>query len=140
MAQRPAAADPVWVTSTVDATGNVGSYTSLALDACGNPRISYYDISGADLKYIALTGDCTALTVVKAVSGGPAAWSFGFTGDLGEFALTEADPDTVFADLSAGDYSLSETADANYDAAIACDNGDSSANGSITVTLVASEV
>ena len=140
VAQRPAAADPVWVTSTVDATGNVGSYTSLALDAAGNQRISYYDISNADLKYIALTGDCTALTVVKAVSGGPAAWSFGFTGNLGEFALTEADPDTVFANLSPGSYSFSETADANYDAAIACDNGDSSANGSITVTLVATDV
>jgi len=127
-----------WVLAIVDSVGSVGECTSLALDACGNPHISYRDSSNDNLKYAVLSGDCTALTVVKRVSGGPGAWSFGFSGDLGAFTLTEADPDMVF-DLSAGSYTFSETANAAYATAIACSDGTSSANGSITVALAADE-
>ncbi len=40
-----------WNIETVDSTGHVGSFSSLALDSSGNPHISYYSYTNADLKY-----------------------------------------------------------------------------------------
>ena len=40
-----------WVTETVDSDGDVGEYTSIALDSSDNVHISYFDGSNADLKY-----------------------------------------------------------------------------------------
>jgi len=46
----------------VDSTGNVGPYSSLALDSDGNPHISYFDISNHALKYASRWGSSDWVT------------------------------------------------------------------------------
>jgi len=45
-----------WQIETVDSSGEVGWYTSLALDANDHPHISYYDWTNEDLKYAHFDG------------------------------------------------------------------------------------
>ena len=40
-----------WILVTIDSRGNVGRWTSIAVDATYSPHISYFDESNLDLKY-----------------------------------------------------------------------------------------
>jgi PKD repeat protein len=43
--------DGSWHNETVDSTGNVGRFTSIALDTSNYPHISYRDVTNRDIKY-----------------------------------------------------------------------------------------
>ena len=60
-------AGAAWTTTTVDAGGDVGLYTSLGTVA-GNPAIAYYDATNRALKLAVCTGNCMAATSTWIVS------------------------------------------------------------------------
>ncbi len=68
---------------TVDAIGNVGQHTSLALDVLGNPVISYYDATNQRLK-VAHCGDVNCAN--PAVTIAPDAF-----GNVGQFTALRLD-------------------------------------------------
>ena len=82
-----------------------------------------------------------ALTITKIVSGAgaPVDWSFAFTGSLGNFSLTDDDPNEVGTNLVPRDFDISETNPAGYTTTASCDNGDSANDGNLSVTLAAGD-
>ncbi len=69
-----ATASPTWQIVTVDSGGTVGLYTSLALNASGQPVVSYYDQTNGDLKLATCTANCATASptwqIVTVDSGG----------------------------------------------------------------------
>lgn len=76
-----------WTVVTIDSTGDVGGYTSIALDSSGNPRIAYYDFTNMDLKYAFCDANCqTASNWTKVTVDS--------TGAVGEWASLALDATT----------------------------------------------
>ena len=78
----PSIATAQWQIQTVDDVGNVGWYTSLALDSAGNPHISYYDFASADLKYAYYDGAAWQIQTVE--SAGSVGWYTSLALDSGD--------------------------------------------------------
>ena len=68
-----------WSIETVDSNGDVGWYTSLALDSGDHPHISYYNYTNDDLKYARWTGSAWIIETVDS------------DGDVGQFTSIALD-------------------------------------------------
>ena len=72
----------LWITTSVDNSGDVGHYTSLIVDSNDHYHISYYDNSNDDLKYATSTSGSWVTTTVD---------SSGNVGKYGSIAIDSND-------------------------------------------------
>ena len=85
--------------TTVDTTGTVGQYTSIALDASTRPHISYYDATNFDLKHASKTGNSWT---TEAVDSG---------GDVGQYTsivMSSMNPRVAYYDVTNADLKYAE--------------------------------
>jgi hypothetical protein len=81
-----------WKIETVDFAGDVGAWTSIALDADGNPHISYIDFTNSALKYARYDGNLWHIEIVD---------SDGVVGEYSSIALdVDGNPAISYFDRS----------------------------------------
>lgn len=84
-----------WQITTLDSTGNVGWDTSLTFTPGGQPAISYYNATNADLEYAVFNGTIWTLTTVD---------SPGAVGQYSSLAFTTGgQPAISYYDITNGD-------------------------------------
>jgi hypothetical protein len=90
-----------WLTETVDRAGDVGWYTTLALDSSGSPHISYFDNTNFGVKHARLSGT-TWLSETVDGTGHTEVWGAGTS-----LELDQADaPHICYYNAISGDLKL----------------------------------
>ena len=84
---------------TLDSTGYVGDFTSIAIGLDGNPIISHYDTTNGDLKIAACTNPtCTTTATITAID------TTGYVGQYTSIAIgLDGNPFISYLDLDNGD-------------------------------------
>ncbi len=83
-----------WITTTVEATGQVGHFASLAYDHQGQPHISYADNSNNDIKYATRSGEGWHIETIDATGQPGFHIPAGFT-QLALSTETNSDGETI---------------------------------------------